>query len=200
MEKNTKIILIVVTVLVVLCIIGVVLAVVYGTKTTTTPVVVPPSQPSVPSGNNNTPPTPPAPTKGLIVENTDIGGYDMDNMPTRNVASLDECFKLCDVNPDCQWVNYVKKTQDCYLKHGVKATGVTTQTANFFADGYDIPSGNLPNTPLKGIQTSDECYSKCASQTNPACHWSNYVTSTQDCWLRSATPNSAVDTQFKKNK
>lgn len=64
---------------------------------------------------------------GVQLQGVDIPGFDIANMPIKSVGNAEECSKLCQMNPECQWVTFNSADKNCWLKKGNKNAGITTQ-------------------------------------------------------------------------
>ena len=63
---------------------------------------------------------------GFLRPNSNIPGFDLQKN-LNNVASLDNCWNVCQANTKCLWVNYDPTSQQCFLKGGKASTGEQTQ-------------------------------------------------------------------------
>ena len=154
---------------------------------------------------------------GFTQDTVDFGGFDLPNMPIKDVKDVTECRKLCDTNTECQWVTYNKDNKNCSLKQGVAVDGFISQfkpkwpklaEGGKTADGYlctvqgpkmtngtiantNIPGFDMPNMPINGVELS-ECHKKC--KETPQCHWINYREKDKNCWLKTGVINQAATT------
>jgi len=133
-----------------------------------------------------------------MMDGIDINGFDMPRMPVQNVQDHAACYALCQKDPQCQLLTYNKNNKACWLKSGSKIKQLVTQGDGFYYDETDLPRFDMPNMPVKGVATADDCHNHCKS--TPNCHWVNYNKDTRDCWLKQGVNRTYTSTQFKPQK
>jgi len=130
-----------------------------------------------------------------MIDGVDIPGFDMLRMPVKNVVNHEACYKLCQKDPQCQFLTYNKNNQDCWLKQGNKSQQISTHGDGFYYDNTNLPRYDMPNMPIKNVASSDDCYNLCKSKPN--CHWVNYDSNRRNCWLKQGVNRTYTSTQFK---
>jgi len=147
-------------------------------------------------GGNSIPTCPPFAT----VQNTNIAGSAMPNMPINNQTE-EQCQTACQAQ-GCDWYNYGPNNQ-CWLKQadslpnyvtGFRVPNPTAGCTQFdrIVNKNITGSNQSPNTVIAN-QTEQQCQAACIAQN---CNWYAYDQTGQNCWLNQATTISGVDTGF----
>lgn len=151
-----------------------------------------------------TSPTPsPSPTgSGLKrLSGYDVYGFDLENMPVRNV-SLDDCEASCQANSSCEAYTYNLARKACFLKSGGRtvlsnALSVTGYKAELesslikspftIMERTDIPGGDYRKLSLTDFS---DCLRACESDRS--CEAFTFVKKMSVCWLKNSVSTPTV--------
>ena len=116
-----------------------------------------------------------------------MGGNDLGFTP--NIASAEDCQKLCQSNNACKYFTYDGRDKNCYVKHSASIPTTTPGVVsgprvcqNCFQDQIDFYANNIGSIP--NITGAEACQKIC--QGNVACRFFTYDTRDKTCFSKYA--------------
>jgi hypothetical protein len=164
-------------------------------------------QPSSSTASTPGKPSSPLPTStpsaGILkrLNGYDVYGFDLENMPVRNV-SLDDCEASCTATSRCSAYTYNIARKVCFLKSGgrtvlsnsLAVTGFRAELENSFVtspftimERTDIPGGDYRKLSLAEFS---DCLSAC--EADRSCEAFTFVKKKSVCWLKGSVSTPIV--------